>query len=486
MNGNIILNNTNLDTVTNQNVQTERADGKIKNIAKTKKENFSKEFDSKLSETKNSNNKHEIIKTEVHNSEKTTKKTQNKTPKKNKKNKKYGKEKHDVNIKVASEQNINMIQLQKNHVKKLHLNLKSASKIDNFKKKQINQKAIVTQKKQVESNKSMNQSKNKILFSNNDKILKSEVSDKKNNMEKTLKSVKKQLVNKKISKILIPEKGKTSIQNKEETKKVKNISVKNNKKTELNIINKKQDTKKINIKIRTYYQPVKKDNIEKIGTKTTNNKPNATHNILIMKKFENIISTHEKFSTDQNRSNTKENHNFFSFNHEKFDNKLSKLFSTEKSETKFSEFSDKIDFKKILDKIKEAVKPPVKNEITIQLKPENLGKLKILLTMEHNTLKGKIITEHRDVQQTILNNFNQLETSLKEKGINLSNFNVTVDNENFSKEHQNNKKSFQSNKKGRKNNVFSVFNNEDILETEENIRLEYKLPYNFNNLNIII
>ena len=105
-----------------------------------------------------------------------------------------------------------------------------------------------------------------------------------------------------------------------------------------------------------------------------------------------------------------------------------------------------------------------------------------MLSMENNNLKANITAEHRDVQHSLMNNMQQLETALKEKGINLSNFSVTVTNDqNFNKEQANSQ--FQNKKKNKfKVTNFENFNNEidnelfeNLQEIEENSNLNIKI-----------
>ncbi len=158
------------------------------------------------------------------------------------------------------------------------------------------------------------------------------------------------------------------------------------------------------------------------------------------------------------------------------ENKSDKVFEL-KNEIPY----EKIDIQKIIDQIKDSIKPPYKNEITITLNPENLGKLKIVLLMEGESLNAQITAENKNVQNSLNYNVQQLETALKEKGINLNNFTVTVDNQNNPESSEN--RNFQDNKKSRDKIVnFDTFDEnlsfddiKDLNEIVTNSNLNIKI-----------
>ncbi|HZX20878.1 MAG TPA: flagellar hook-length control protein FliK [Clostridia bacterium] len=67
-----------------------------------------------------------------------------------------------------------------------------------------------------------------------------------------------------------------------------------------------------------------------------------------------------------------------------------------------------------------------KNEINIQLIPENLGKLSIKIGLNEGTLTGKIYAENYSVKETIEANLDQLRGSLEEQGLNISSLEVYI------------------------------------------------------------
>ena len=67
-----------------------------------------------------------------------------------------------------------------------------------------------------------------------------------------------------------------------------------------------------------------------------------------------------------------------------------------------------------------------KNEMNIQLIPENLGKLSIKIGLNEGTLTGKIYAENYSVKETIEANLNQLRDSLEEQGLNIASLEVHI------------------------------------------------------------
>ncbi len=67
-----------------------------------------------------------------------------------------------------------------------------------------------------------------------------------------------------------------------------------------------------------------------------------------------------------------------------------------------------------------------KNEMNIQLIPENLGKLSIKIGLNEGTLTGKICAENYSVKETIEANLNQLRDSLEEQGLNIASLEVYI------------------------------------------------------------
>jgi len=67
-----------------------------------------------------------------------------------------------------------------------------------------------------------------------------------------------------------------------------------------------------------------------------------------------------------------------------------------------------------------------RNEMSIQLAPENLGKISIKIGLNDGTLTGKIYAENYSVKEIIETNLNQLRDALEEKGLSISGLEVHV------------------------------------------------------------
>lgn len=65
--------------------------------------------------------------------------------------------------------------------------------------------------------------------------------------------------------------------------------------------------------------------------------------------------------------------------------------------------------------------------VRLQLKPPELGTVKIKLDIKDNTLKLGIIAEHHSVKELLLNNIHQLKDALSHQGVKLDNVDVQVD-----------------------------------------------------------
>ena len=66
------------------------------------------------------------------------------------------------------------------------------------------------------------------------------------------------------------------------------------------------------------------------------------------------------------------------------------------------------------------------NQIKLQLLPENLGKLSIDLISDNQEIRAKVYVESLMVKEVIEGNLNEFRESLTEKGINISNIEVSV------------------------------------------------------------
>lgn len=67
-----------------------------------------------------------------------------------------------------------------------------------------------------------------------------------------------------------------------------------------------------------------------------------------------------------------------------------------------------------------------RNEMSIQLTPENLGKISIKIGLNEGSLTGKIYAENYAVKEIIETNLNQLRDSLEEQGLNIAGLEVHI------------------------------------------------------------
>lgn len=84
----------------------------------------------------------------------------------------------------------------------------------------------------------------------------------------------------------------------------------------------------------------------------------------------------------------------------------------------------------MLTRVVEQVKSTVtneKSEFYLQLKPEHLGGLSILLSAEEKGVAAKLMTSNRDVQQVLQSDLTQLQAALREKGVNVVHMEVIYD-----------------------------------------------------------
>jgi len=84
----------------------------------------------------------------------------------------------------------------------------------------------------------------------------------------------------------------------------------------------------------------------------------------------------------------------------------------------------------IVDNIKANVKEGL-STVSMQLNPEHLGKLNLLLTSKEGTLTANFIVENQQVKESIEVNLAQLKDSLEKQGIDVDNIEVTVANNGY-------------------------------------------------------
>ncbi len=192
------------------------------------------------------------------------------------------------------------------------------------------------------------------------------------------------------------------------------------------IINNSQDLKEVKISQNIFLnEDGAQDNLEK----------NLKHNNLIKKNIEtflvkkfiadNSITKEETVNFNNNKKEKVQNFQFLNVLKKSHNIKNNKFANVKNLENK-SNIQDNI-----ISQIKKSLPNNLnlKSEVSIKLNPPELGKIHLKLVMINNDLSAKITTENSIVKNVILHNLNQLQETLVEKGINLSNFNVTVQGE---------------------------------------------------------
>ena len=70
------------------------------------------------------------------------------------------------------------------------------------------------------------------------------------------------------------------------------------------------------------------------------------------------------------------------------------------------------------------------SHISMDLKPEHLGSLKIILDMKNEVLKGRIVVENAQVKEVVQEQIQQIKSILEGSGIQLDNLEVSTRQEN--------------------------------------------------------
>jgi len=69
-----------------------------------------------------------------------------------------------------------------------------------------------------------------------------------------------------------------------------------------------------------------------------------------------------------------------------------------------------------------------KSEMVMKLKPDDLGKVTVKLSLENGIISAKFLAESEKVKEILESNFNQLKDSLEKQGMMIQEFSVSVDN----------------------------------------------------------
>lgn len=128
---------------------------------------------------------------------------------------------------------------------------------------------------------------------------------------------------------------------------------------------------------------------------------------------------------------------------------------------------DLIDF--TVEKFK-TLRLPGSTEVTVKLKPEELGEVSLKLVLEKGQINGSITADRKEVVVMLQNNLEQLKTDLKNSNVNLNNLSVNIQSgEDFDR---NNSRRGFNNKQNR--------NNHRIVQAFEEEIQPYDLTEGFN------
>ena len=225
-------------------------------------------------------------------------------------------------------------------------------------------------------------------------------------------------------------------------------------------------------------QIIKKDTIDNLTPVTSKNKNLPLNNQYISEENkENILETNDsqsglstKILTIKEEKNAGENKqlqpNDFTFleNNEKtFKNQLVNHQSSKLKEAPESQIFDQI------VKSMNISKNHTSSTISIQLKPEFLGKLQINLKSAEGNISATIITDSEKLKHQIESNIGILNTQLDLKGIKINSFNVTVDkNLQFTSQYNGQQQSYNDNSQQQNfHRVYSGYLHYDFAEADE-------------------
>ncbi|SES67456.1 hook-length control protein FliK [Natronincola peptidivorans] len=123
-----------------------------------------------------------------------------------------------------------------------------------------------------------------------------------------------------------------------------------------------------------------------------------------------------------------------------------------------------------------------KNQLKLQLVPENLGKLSINLSTDNQSVKAKVYVESLMVKEVIENNLNQFRESLRDKGLSLSSIEVSVGQD--PEAYQQNRSLMQQRTKLKKTASKAIDNNVHLAQELESITNTnpYIVTTNFDRL----
>lgn len=197
-----------------------------------------------------------------------------------------------------------------------------------------------------------------------------------------------------------------------------------------------------------------------------------------VKESVNVETKNVKVDAEQQQYGQNEKESSKSNTTEIFKSHLNQTISTEKSfeldslkpqaETKNTTESFKsIKQQEIIPELSKMVLHGEKKTMTLQLTPENLGKVKLTVDMVDNQIVTKIEVENEQVKQFVQSNLDQLKQNMQSAGITLANVNVSLSDE------QKNQKMFTQKKKS-----LSREGKEEIIDEVTQLNSKKRMGYN--------
>ncbi len=197
-----------------------------------------------------------------------------------------------------------------------------------------------------------------------------------------------------------------------------------------------------------------------------------------VKESVNVETKNVKVDAEQQQYGQNEKESSKSNTTEIFKSHINQTISTEKSfeldslnpqaETKNTTESFKsIKQQEIIPELSKMVLHGEKKTMTLQLTPENLGKVKLTVDMVDNQIVTKIEVENEQVKQFVQSNLDQLKQNMQSAGITLANVNVSLSDE------QKNQKMFTQKKKS-----LSREGKEEIIDEVTQLNSKKRMGYN--------
>lgn len=150
--------------------------------------------------------------------------------------------------------------------------------------------------------------------------------------------------------------------------------------------------------------------------------------------------------------------------------------------------SNPIDTKEMIEQIVDRFKIDFsnsKNQITINLKPEVLGKMTMNIEVIKDTVIAKIMVDNHRTKEILENNLIQLKEGIKDTGLEIKTFEVFVGNNSDFNKHSSNMFNFQQNNKKMKLNPREDKVISNYEEKIQEMGINKKDPYMLNSLNLL-